>query len=814
MQNSTSKHTDRYTDSQANIDMKRLARVLWSRWYWILASTLLALLACFIFLKVSKPRYVASVTLRYNEKKTDLDKINQIVQPDFNNQEYLTEKYVIESEEVINATILKFERPFTFLKKNAFRNEDVYPFQPFTAKIISTDANTYGNGTFELKPDGMIGYVSEDGTEEKTFDIDKDTLISVSGLTFKIRSVERNSENYIFTFNDLNSVKKAVDDKIEVKEAEKNLPILEISFTNYNRKYTQDFLEKLIVAYQEYNLKQKEASSDKTITFINDQIKIYSGLLNQASSNLANFKQRNDVPSLQTSMTEVMTKMTDLETQKNTIEIQRSYINLLENSLSNKFETINIGNVGLDATSDGVLVKLVGEMNAAISRRNVAIVKGYSINSVDVKAIDDDIERIRTQILGSVNIQKQKNESTLRIVNQNLGLLQGRVGGLPNVEKQIIFLQSDRDVKEKINLLLINKQIEASITKAGIIPSFDVLTQTGAYKTYPQGLRVLLICLFIGLGIGLGSIFLVRFLNNKFTDISKIGQNEKVNLLGIINRYPDEVLNNQTDITNFLDNRSLFSESVNGIRTNLSFLAGEASEKGKLIVITSEISGEGKSFVTVNLAISLTKTGKKVLVVVSDLRRSKLHKFFDNNNKIGLSNFLAGKIDSLQKAIHHSVIPNLDFIPAGPVPLNPSELIQNPVFENMLEDCRKIYDYVIVDTAPVGLVSDNVPLLRKSDLVVFIIRWMYSARESYMFPDQLAEEHDIKAIGVIINDFYKDDLYASLAPASYYASKGYGYYKYNYDYYGKANNYYSDQLPEESFLKKLNLKQLLAKWKK
>lgn len=113
-----------------------------------------------------------------------------------------------------------------------------------------------------------------------------------------------------------------------------------------------------------------------------------------------------------------------------------------------------------DATSDGVLVKLIGEMNNAISRRNVAMVKGYSVNSADVKAFDDEIERIRAQILSSVNIQKQKNESTLSLVNQNIDLLKGRVGGLPNVEKQIIFLQSDRDVKEKINLLLINKQIE------------------------------------------------------------------------------------------------------------------------------------------------------------------------------------------------------------------------------------------------------------------------------------------------------------------------------------------------------------------
>ncbi len=804
MQQNSKNGIDRYTEAQANIDLTRLVRVLWSRWYWIVGATFLALLGCFIFLKIAKPRYVANVTLRYNEKKTELDELSQFIQPDFNNQEYLTEKYVIESEEVINAAIMSLDYPFTFLKKGTFRNEDIYPFKPFTTKIVSYDETTFGNGKFELSPGGIINYVSEDETEEKTFNIAKDTLITVVGLSFKINSAEEISDDYIFTYNHLNAVKKAIDDKIEVKETERNLPILEIGFSYYNRRFTQDFLEKLIAAYENYNLSQKQKSSKLTIDFINEQIKIYSNSLRQASSKLADFKQRNNVPSLQTSMTEVMTKMTELETQKNTIEIQRSYIGLLEKNLSNRFESIDIGNIGLDATSDGVLVRLISEMNASISRRKVALMKSYGVNSPEIRAFDDEIERIRNQILSSINVQKQKNESTLNLVNQNINLLRARAGGLPNVEKEMLFLQSDKEVKDKINMLLVNKQIEASITRAGILPSFNVLTRSGAYKVYPQAIQVFLICLFVGLFLGIGSIFLRRYLNSKFTDVSKIGQNERVNLLGIINRYPDEVLNNQKDITNFLDNRSLFSESVNGIRTNLSFMAGEGSGKAKLLVITSEISGEGKSFISVNLAISLSKTGKRVLIVVSDLRRSKLHRFFNNNNKIGLSNYLSGKIQTLEEVIHSSVIENLFYIPAGPVPLNPTELIQNERFENMIEECRQKYDYVLIDTAPVGLVSDNIPLLRKSDLVVFIVRWMYSSKEAYLLPDQMADEYDLKAVGVIVNDFYKDDLYASLAPASYYASRGYGYYyKYSYDYTGKPNGYFSDETPKKSFWKRL-----------
>lgn len=368
----------------------------------------------------------------------------------------------------------------------------------------------------------------------------------------------------------------------------------------------------------------------------------------------------------------------------------------------------------------------------------------------------------------------------------------------------LVHLQNDRDVNEKIYLLLINKEIETSIVKAGVLPSFTVLTRSYAYQIYPQAPRLISVSLVLGLLIGFGSIFLARFANGKFTEITKIGASERVNLLGLIQRFPHKISQNEKDLLQFLENRSLFSESVNSIRTNLSFLTEAPSQQGKLLVITSELSGEGKSFVTLNLATSLTKIGKKVLVVVSDLRRSNMHRFFNHNNKIGLSTYLSGKVDDFHETIHHSVIENLDFIAAGPSPFNPTELIQNERFEGFISIAQQEYDFVLVDTAPVGLVSDNVPLLKKSDLVIYIIRWLYSHKESYLLVNQIAEEYKIKNVGVIINDFYKDDLYANLMPAAYYSSKGYGYnYKQTYDYYGKKNNYYHNEAPSKSIWRKV-----------
>ncbi|MEZ4905038.1 MAG: Wzz/FepE/Etk N-terminal domain-containing protein [Spirosomataceae bacterium] len=238
------KTQDRYTEIAPEIDIKRIFRVLWSRWYWIVGAMALALLLWFAFLKIAKPRYIAEVSLKYNVKQTELGELSELIKSDDGtNKEYATEKYVIQSEEVINGAIKKLNYPFTFYRETTFRQEDVYPFQPFTAQLISFDNRQFGAGIFEIQKEGIITYKTEDKTENRRFDLMKDTLISVKGLAFKINSVERLAENYTFLYNDLNNIRQALDDQIGVDEEERNLPIVNVSFTYFNQQFTQDFLE-------------------------------------------------------------------------------------------------------------------------------------------------------------------------------------------------------------------------------------------------------------------------------------------------------------------------------------------------------------------------------------------------------------------------------------------------------------------------------------------------------------------------------------------------------------------------------------------
>jgi capsular exopolysaccharide synthesis family protein len=254
---------------------------------------------------------------------------------------------------------------------------------------------------------------------------------------------------------------------------------------------------------------------------------------------------------------------------------------------------------------------------------------------------------------------------------------------------------------------------------------------------------------------------------------------------------------------------------VRGIRTNINFILQGGVHK--VVCVTSSVSGEGKTFCTVNLAASLTLLGHKVVIVGCDLRRPKIHLTFRNmSNDIGLTTYLIGK-SKLENVILKSEFENLDVIPAGPTPPNPSELLQSDTMNDLVEQLKSTYDFVFFDTAPVGLVSDSFALMSKSDVNLFIIRSQYSRRDFALIPDRLKQDNNIPNLYTILNSYDNTSaIYSSIyksAYGGYYGGGGYyyygGYYNRGYGYYAKKyysqyyNGYYSDELTPKPWWKKI-----------
>ncbi len=769
-----------------SIDFRKLLRVFGSRWWWIVAALLLAGALCFLYLKFVTPQYVGTVTLKYLDKQSEFDGLSGS-QPTFifgtTSPDYLTEKFNVRSPEVVQGALARMDNPFTYYRVKDLRRIDVYPARPLELEVLRYDPAQYQNGVFELGEDLSLRYRVNENLTTRPLKLVRRAVVSLPGLVFRIKEINTAvGYAFEFTYNDPARLVNAFVWRIDMEETEDQMPVMDLTFRHHNEVYTENFLANLVESYRDFDLRQKQKSSDLTIGFINAQVGIYSGYLKESARELELFKQKNQLLDVSSSAVEITSKVRELEQRKNELEIQKSYIDMLEANMGRTFETVEYLSVGLDGSTDGVLVGLLEGFNELITRRKQLLPK-YTPNSAAIKNLDEQLIKFRTQILDNIRLQNQKNDRTLKILNDSLAALRGRFSRMPALEKNFIYLQSDFEVNKNIYSLLLNKEIESSIAKAGMLPSFTVITEMDTDKVSPILWRIALLFLFAGLTLGLGSVLMARTLNSAFSDIGKVARHPRVSLLGLVHHFSEKVTNTEKDLANFLGDRTIFVESLSAIRTRLSFakssLEGKAQEEGQLILITSERAGEGKSFVTVNLALSFTKIGKRVIVIGADLRKSKIHLFFNAKQSHGLSEFLQ-KPEAIDEVVYASEIENLDYIPAGFAPFNPAELLQKPNMQELLDYCRQKYDYILLDTAPVGLVADNVPLLRQSDHILFIIRWLFSNQESYRLAGQLADEYDLKEVKVVVNDFYPDNLHSSLTSGGGYYGSGQSSYQYGY----------------------------------
>ncbi|MBE9466388.1 GumC family protein [Dyadobacter subterraneus] len=778
---------EEFLNHSDSLDFQKVFKVILSRWYWVAGSLFLFGISCFLFLKLVKPKYVASINLKYLDKQTELDEITS-TKPTYlindGSNEYLTEKYNIQSQEVVENALINLKYPFTFYRLKDFRRIDIYPYQPLSVKVISFDELKFEKGKFSIDPELNFSYQTEN--DYKTFKLIKGAICSVPGLSFQIELININEKfNFEFDYNNPSTLARDFIKRIEVSEIEDQMPVLTVSFKHHNKPFAKNFLEMLLESYLTYDLRQKQQSSDLTLQFIDNQLRLYSKTLKDAAHKLEIFKQKNTVFDVSTSAVGISEKTRDIEQRKNESEIQKAYIKALEKNLGNTFESVNYLSVGLDGTTDAVLIGLLEQFNSLISKRKELLIK-YSYNAPAVKNLDEELVKSRRQILDNIKLQQQKNSGTIRILDQNLASLQKQFRQIPALEKNLLYLQSDFEVNKNIYSLLLNKQIESSIVRAGMLPSFRIITLMKVEKIFPKPVQIITLSLFLSLLTGVSSIFIIRYFNKTFVDIDLPKSGKNIHLLGLIHHFEQRKGKETSfDLNMLLTDQSIFTESISALRTRLSFLKSDEKlypEKGKQILITSQQSGEGKTFVSINLALSLTKIRKKVIVIGCDLRKSKLHYFFGDLNEKGLSSYLQKKTD-LKELIKSSIISNLDYIPAGAPPFNPAELLQLDLFQDLLSHCRKEYDYVFLDSAPVGLVSDNIPLLNQSHTVLFILRWLHSHKDAPRLAEKLAADYEIDKIEVVINDFYPDNLYNSISSSPSYTDQ------YGYDYQG--NSYFN-----------------------
>ena len=540
----------------------------------------------------------------------------------------------------------------------------------------------------------------------------------------------------------------------------------------------------IMTEYLLYDRVQRMQSATQMIDFIDSQIKYLAGQVDSSERSIEKYKQKLKIMDVGSAAQDAITKAKDLEIQSSALKMQLIAIDQLKADVIKEKDNVT-HNFNTEGVVDVQLQAAIGKLDNLLTTKN-SLLKTFNGDSPPLNDINQQILQTKNNALNNIDLARSIIIRNLKFVDDQIAPISQQIAKFPGAENDMAGLKRNFDVNDKVYSFLSEKKLNAQISRSGILPGATIIdrAQPNFGPISPNEHDIRRSAITFGLIIGMALIILIRVLNPYIYDKETIESLTSVPIIGVIRKFPDEIDEYSTQILAISKPKSIFAESVRSVRTNLNFLASE--KQSKVICSTSEVAGEGKSFVAVNLSSTLSLIDKKVILIAADLRRSKLHKTFHVPNDLGLSNYLAHQCTA-DDIILHSNQANLDFIISGPVPPNPSELLHSDRMASLIAELKLRYDIVMIDTAPIGLVSDAIPLIRMSDINLFVIRSGKSKFYSATVPQRIAQEYHLDNTVIVLNAYAEDLLHSR-----YYTTKFTG------ENYGARYYYYSDYSGYES----------------
>ena len=557
---------------------------------------------------------------------------------------------------------------------------------------------------------------------------------------------------------------------INIEPTSKTTSVAVVSLMNTNIQRGQDFINKLIEMYNRNTNNDKNEVAEKTKEFINERIKIINEELGSTEDKLEAFKRNAGLTNIGSDAqlavegnAEYERKRVENGTQINLIRDLTKYIS----NPSNEYEVLP-ANIGL---SDNGLTTQIDRYNELIFERK-RLLRTSTENNPMIVNLDTSIRAMKANVKAAIDGTLQGLLIVKADLDREASRFSRRISDAPGQERQYVSIARQQEIKAGLYLMLLQKREENAITLAATANNAKIIDEPAAEggPVSPKPKMIYMVALAVGLGLPVGFIFLLGLTKFK---IEGRGDVEKLTRLPIVGDVPltDEKTGS---ITVFENQNTLMSETFRNVRTNLQFML-ESSQK--VILVTSTVSGEGKSFISANLAISLSLLGKKVVIVGLDIRKPGLNKIFNIPRKeMGITQYLSNPEKNLMDFVQSSdVSKNLYIIPGGTVPPNPTELLARDGLDKAIAILRKEFDYVILDTAPVGMVTDTLLIGRIADLSVYVCRADYTRKAEFTLINELADNNKLPNLCTVINGL---DL----------QKKKYGYY-YGYGKYGKYYGY-------------------------
>ena len=672
----------------------------------------------------------------------------------------------------------------TYYDEDEFPEKELYQTSPVIVNLTAQEADKLPGSALlamKLSPEGVLDVNLKVGLNEYNQRFEKLPAVlptdagtfgfalkdSLSGGQMEGHKGERHIRAVV---SRPFGVAKGYQGALSIAPTSRTTSVAVVSLMNTNIQRARDFINKLMEMYNRNTNNDKNEVAEKTREFINERIKIIDEELGSTEDKLEAFKRNAGLTDISSDAQLAVSGNAEYEKRRvdngTQINLVRDLIKYINNPL-NEYELLP-GNIGL---SDAGLTTQIGRYNELIIERKRLLRTSTESNPMIVN-LDTSIRAMKSNVQAAINGTLQGLLIVKADLEREAGRFSRRISDAPGQERQYVSIARQQEIKAGLYLMLLQKREENAITLAATANNAKIIDEpvaTGGPLS-PKPNMIYMIALVLGVGMPVGVIFLIGLTKFK---IEGRGDVEKLTRLPIVGDVP--LTTERTgSIAVFENQNNLMSETFRNVRTNLQFML---ENDQKVILVTSTISGEGKSFVASNLAISLSLLGKKVVIVGLDIRKPGLNKVFNIPRKeVGITQYLANPEKNLMDLVQLSdVSKNLYILPGGTVPPNPTELLARDGLDKAVETLKKNFDYVILDTAPIGMVTDTLLIGRVADLAVYVCRADYTRKAEYTLINELAENNKLPNLCTIINGL---DL----------QKKKYGYY-YGYGKYGKYYGY-------------------------
>lgn len=652
---------------------------------------------------------------------------------------------------------------------------DVYPEQPFELEILSLKDSAHSFSLIiHFDSDWKKFHLGDGRKEWAVGEVihlpEGEFRIIPHSATFSTAPFR----DFIVGWMPLETAASAYASGLTVKPANDQSNVLSLTYIHENPLLATDILNELMGQYSAAAIEDKNEVNRKILAFINDRLGLVGSQLDSVEGSLERFRTNRQIIDLPAQSQMYFGSMINLTESLRQQEVQLRVVKLLEDYITQPSNRLSLvpSTLGL---ADPTLMELTAMYNRLVMERLQQIQSGATLNNPVIRNLEKSIEEARLSMVENLANIKAVYQNTIKALNAQTGVIKKDISSIPEKQRQTQERAREQEIKQNLYLYLMQKREESEIAQASTIASARIIDNAIPVYTSvsPVRLRIYGIALLAALIIPVLIIYILDLLNDKVTTKSDITRITAAPVLGEIGH------SKENRVLLFSENsRTVVAEQFRILRSNLRFVMTSKPE-APVILVTSSFSGEGKSFISTNLGATLAVSGKRTVILEFDLRKPKILAGLGLPQGKGLTNYLVG--DAQMEELIHQVpqLEGLFVIPCGPVPPNPSEILLTSKIAELFDWLRQRFDTLVIDTAPIGLVSDAFTLSQYADVTIYVIRQRYTFKRQVSFIDELYKQKKLPQLGILVNDV---------------VSKGAkGYYGYGTGGYGYGFAYYEDE---------------------